>query len=100
MGHRHRDVPQEKGELSMASATMPGAPAGGAGGGEAAAKWVYRVPEGDGTMKELLGGKGAGLAEMTRAGLPGPPGFTITTEACRAYYANGEQFPPGMWDQA
>src|SRR5438309_1917001 len=50
-------------------------------------------------MRELLGGKGAGVAEMTNAGLPVPPGFTITTEACNAYYDSGKQFPPGMWDQ-
>jgi len=47
----------------------------------------------------LLGGKGAGLAEMTNAGLPVPPGFTVTTEACNAYFEAGEQFPEGMWDQ-
>jgi pyruvate,orthophosphate dikinase len=51
-------------------------------------------------MKDLLGGKGAGVAEMTNAGVPVPPGFTITTEACNAYYDNNEQFPPGMWEQA
>src|SRR5262245_7206031 len=51
-------------------------------------------------MRNLLGGKGAGVAEMTRAGLPVPPGFTITTEACNAYYAAGRQFPEGMWQQA
>jgi pyruvate, orthophosphate dikinase len=56
--------------------------------------------EGRGDMKDLLGGKGAGLAEMTNAGLPVPPGFTITTEACNAYYTAGEQFPEGLWDQA
>jgi pyruvate,orthophosphate dikinase len=50
-------------------------------------------------MKDLLGGKGAGAAEMTKAGMPVPPGFTITTEACRAYYARGRKFPPGMWEQ-
>ena len=44
-------------------------------------------------MKDLLGGKGAGLAEMTIAGLPTPPGFTITTEACNDYFAAGEQLP-------
>src|SRR5438045_7669795 len=49
-------------------------------------------------MKDLLGGKGAGLAEMTIAGLPTPPGFTITTEACNDYFAAGEQLPPGLWD--
>src|SRR5258708_7157173 len=51
-------------------------------------------------MRELLGGKGAGVAEMTNAGLPVPPGFTITTEACNAYYDAGKHFPEGMWDQA
>src|SRR3954466_6386749 len=62
-------------------------------------KWVYLFHEGNATQRDLLGGKGAGLAEMTNAGLPVPEGFTITTEACRAFYANGEKFPPGMWDQ-
>lgn len=66
-------------------------------------KYVYLfangAAEGNGGMKDLLGGKGAGLAEMTNAGLPVPPGFTITTEACNAYYDSGEQFPEGMWDQ-
>jgi pyruvate,orthophosphate dikinase len=49
-------------------------------------------------MKDLLGGKGAGLAEMTLAGLPTPPGFTITTEACNDYFANGQQLPDGLWE--
>ncbi|MDP9271499.1 MAG: pyruvate, phosphate dikinase [Chloroflexota bacterium] len=49
-------------------------------------------------MRGLLGGKGAGLAEMTNAGLPVPPGFTITTAACNAYYAAGRQLPDGLWD--
>lgn len=52
--------------------------------------YVYRFSEGDKDQKDLLGGKGANLAEMTRLGLPVPPGFTITTDACRAYLANGE----------
>src|SRR5438876_548965 len=50
-------------------------------------------------MRELLGGKGAGVAQMTNAGLPVPPGFTITTEACNAYYDSGKHFPQGMWEQ-
>ncbi len=62
-------------------------------------KWVYLFTEGNGTMKELLGGKGAGVADMIQAGLPVPPGFTITTEACNAYYANERQFAEGMWTQ-
>jgi pyruvate, orthophosphate dikinase len=67
-------------------------------------KYVYLFAdgqaEGTGKMKDLLGGKGAGLAEMTNAGLPVPPGFTITTEACTAYYAAEEKFPEGMFDEA
>ena len=67
-------------------------------------KYVYLFAdgqaEGTGKMKDLLGGKGAGLAEMTNAGLPVPPGFTITTEACTSYYTTGEKFPEGMWEEA
>ncbi|HEU5367348.1 MAG TPA: pyruvate, phosphate dikinase, partial [Ktedonobacterales bacterium] len=63
-------------------------------------KWVYLFSEGNAKMRDLLGGKGAGVAEMTNAGLPVPPGFTITTEACNQYYKEGGKFPPGMWDQA
>jgi pyruvate,orthophosphate dikinase len=72
-------------------------------------KWVYLFSELDQAQKYvggdwqnvlgLLGGKGANLAEMTRIGLPVPPGFTVTTEACNAYLANGNKFPEGMWDQ-
>ncbi|HEX2193410.1 MAG TPA: pyruvate, phosphate dikinase [Candidatus Limnocylindria bacterium] len=61
-------------------------------------KLVYTFSEGNATLRALLGGKGAGLAEMTNAGLPVPPGFTITTEACNAYYAAGKELPPGLWD--
>src|SRR5512143_1774187 len=64
-----------------------------------APKLIYTFPEGNAGMRSLLGGKGAGLAEMTNAGLPVPPGFTITTEACNAYTAAGKKFPKGMWDQ-
>src|SRR3954453_11669270 len=87
-------------EMCMTTATDPAAVTGADQNGNAAThKWVYLFPEGNGQMKDLLGGKGAGLSEMTNAGLPVPGGFTITTEACRAYYTSGEQFPPGMWDQ-
>jgi pyruvate, orthophosphate dikinase len=69
---------------------------------KAAKRYIYAwgdgAAEGSGTMKDLLGGKGAGLAEMTRAGLPTPPGFTITTAACNDYFAAGEQLPEGLWD--
>ncbi|NLF74551.1 MAG: pyruvate, phosphate dikinase [Chloroflexi bacterium] len=61
-------------------------------------KWVYAFEEGNADMKNLLGGKGANLAEMTRIGIPVPPGFIVTTEACIAYQKEG-QFPEGMWDQ-
>jgi pyruvate,orthophosphate dikinase len=60
--------------------------------------WGEGKAEGHGRMKDLLGGKGAGLAEMTNAGLPTPPGFTITTEACNDYFAAGKQLPPGLWE--
>jgi len=71
-------------------------------------KWVYLFQEVDQAeayagsweaVRGLLGGKGANLAEMTRIGVPVPPGFTVTTEACNAYLAAGETFPEGMWEQ-
>ncbi|RMF88602.1 MAG: pyruvate, phosphate dikinase [Nitrospinota bacterium] len=66
-------------------------------------KYVYLFvdgkAEGEGSWKELLGGKGAGLAEMTNLGIPVPPGFTISTEACVEFFRQGEQFPPGLWEQ-
>src|SRR5438477_7713844 len=49
--------------------------------------------DGDGKMKDILGGKGAGLAEMSRAGVPVPPGFTISTEVCNIYFENGNRVP-------
>ncbi|MBQ3153671.1 MAG: hypothetical protein IJB88_00425, partial [Clostridia bacterium] len=54
-------------------------------------KYVYLFREGDASMRELLGGKGANLAEMTRIGLPVPQGFTISTEACTQYYEDGKK---------
>ncbi len=60
--------------------------------------WGGGHAEGDATMRDQLGGKGAGLAEMTNAGLPVPPGFTITTEACNDYFEAGERLPDGLWD--
>jgi pyruvate, orthophosphate dikinase len=64
-----------------------------------ATSWIVPFAEGDRSQRELLGGKGANLAEMTRLGLPVPPGFIITTAACRAYHADGETVPEGLWDQ-
>ena len=66
-------------------------------------KWVYRfgdgAAEGRADMKNLLGGKGAGLAEMSNLGLPVPPGFTITTEVCTYFYAHGKSYPPELREQ-
>ena len=72
-------------------------------------KWVYGFDEvadaekrvgGDWDgVRALLGGKGANLGDMTRLGVPVPPGYTVTTEACLAYLAGGEAFPAGCWDQ-
>ena len=63
-------------------------------------KWVYGFgggrAEGGAEMRNLLGGKGAGLAEMSDLGLPVPPGFTITTEVCTWFYANGKSYPPDL----
>ena len=58
------------------------------------AKYVYMFSEGNANMRELLGGKGANLAEMTGLGLPVPQGFTITTEACTRYYEDGKKIAP------
>ncbi|MFN2143838.1 MAG: pyruvate, phosphate dikinase, partial [Anaerolineales bacterium] len=71
-------------------------------------KWVYLFKEVDKAeeatgswsgVRSLMGGKGANLGEMTRIGVPVPPGFTVTTEACNAYLAAGQKFPAGMWEQ-
>ena len=61
-------------------------------------KPIWLFEEGNATMRDLLGGKGAGLAEMSRVGLPVPPGFTITTEVCNWYLAYDKTFPPGLMD--
>ena len=65
-----------------------------------ATRWVQLFGEGNASQRALLGGKGANLAEMTNAGLPVPPGFTITTEACNEYLRNGNTLPDGLWEQA
>src|SRR4026208_2406970 len=70
--------------------------------GKGAAKYVYffgRKTDGNGTMKPLLGGKGANLAEMCRIGLPLPPGFTITTEVCTYYYDHKRSYPSPLQGQ-
>jgi len=67
-------------------------------------KFVYSfgasTADGDGKMKDVLGGKGAGLAEMCRAGLPVPAGFTISTEVCNSYFQNGNRTPDEVEDSA
>ena len=62
-------------------------------------KRVYLFREGNATMRDLLGGKGANLAEMTNIGLPVPPGFTITTEVCTQYYTAGKKLPEGLLEE-
>ena len=68
-----------------------------------AEKFVYRFgagkADGSAEMRNLLGGKGANLAEMANLGLPVPPGFTITTEVCNTYYAAGKKMPQGLKEQ-
>src|SRR5204862_2365033 len=68
-----------------------------------APKYVYlfgnKRADGNGSMKPLLGGKGANLAEMTSIGLPVPPGFTITTDTCADYYRNGQRLPTGLMNE-
>ena len=60
-------------------------------------KYVYLFTEGNGSMRELLGGKGANLAEMTSLGMPVPQGFTISTEACTKYYEDGRSITTKLW---
>ena len=62
-------------------------------------KYVYLFSEGNGNMRELLGGKGANLAEMTGLGMPVPQGFTVTTEACTRYYDDGETISEEIWTE-
>ena len=66
-------------------------------------KWVYSFggggADGDASLRNLLGGKGANLAEMATLGLPVPPGFTLTTDVCNAYYEQGETYPDGLTEQ-
>ena len=62
-------------------------------------KYVYLFSEGNGKMRELLGGKGANLAEMTNLGMPVPQGFTVTTEVCTRYYEDGEKIAPEITEE-
>src|ERR1700719_4015882 len=89
-----RKAPKAKPNASARSAQMVSARPAQKG------KWVYSFgggrAEGKPNMRNLLGGKGAGLAEMANLGLPVPPGFTITTEVCTFYYANKQQYPSAL----
>ena len=62
-------------------------------------KYVYLFSEGNGSMRELLGGKGANLAEMTVLGMPVPQGFTVSTEACTRYYEDGKKIAPEIEEE-
>src|SRR5438094_3682490 len=92
--------PKGRSAMAVRSRTRPAAPRRSA---PKPRKWVYLFAngkaEGNAKMRDLLGGKGAGLAEMTNAGLPVPPGFTITSAACNAYLAAKKKRPAGLWDQ-
>jgi hypothetical protein len=79
--------------VTTGAGTAPGA------AGSTRQQWVFLAQDAPAADKDLLGGKGAGLAAMTQAGLPVPPAFTITTAACNAYQEMGGQFPPGLWEQ-
>jgi pyruvate, orthophosphate dikinase len=83
----------------MAVEVTQGAAAGAQQDGKVGQMWVYLAEDAPAENRDLLGGKGAGLAAMTQAGLPVPPAFTITTAACNAFQSAGGQFPPAMWDQ-
>ena len=86
-------TPAQEGEKPVSQAAL--APRDGA---PAPRRPIWFFEDGSGDMKDLLGGKGAGLAEMTRAGLPVPPGFTLTTEVCLAFFAAGSRLPDGVPD--
>src|SRR5437868_6041210 len=81
----------------MAVEVTPGAAPAGQRSTE---QWVFMAEDAPAANRDLLGGKGAGLAAMTQAGLPVPPAFTITTAACNAFQRLNGQFPEGLWEQA
>src|SRR5215471_3199682 len=83
----------------MAVEVTPGTATGAQRTGATTEQWVYMAEDAPASNRDLLGGKGAGLAAMTQAGLPVPPAFTITTAACNAFQDAKGQFPSGMWDQ-
>src|SRR6202011_131287 len=93
---RYNDFPRtpaQEGEQPVSEAVLTAERNGAVAAGN---KPIWFFEDGSGDLKDLLGGKGAGLAEMTRAGLPVPPGFTLTTEVCLAFYEAGRRFPDGL----
>ncbi|WNG37208.1 pyruvate, phosphate dikinase [Archangium violaceum] len=96
---RKTPLPPPRSLARSSSARLSRAPKGSRARPASREKWVYLFDEGRGDMKDLLGGKGANLAEMTRIGLPVPPGFIVTTQACNAFLAAGCRFPEGLWEQ-
>ena len=97
-----RPAPARK-PASRRKASAPGKPPKASTKTSGKAKWVYRFgngkAEGRGGMRDLLGGKGAGLAEMANLGLPVPPGFTITTAVCTQFYASNKRYPADLRSQ-
>ena len=97
-----KTLARKKSTAKPAQAQKLAQPKKTAAAAKGAGKYVYlfgKKTDGNGTMKPLLGGKGANLAEMCRIGLPVPPGFTITTEVCTWYYANGRTYPADLVEQ-
>jgi pyruvate, orthophosphate dikinase len=101
--HSRVSAKTKKRPLRKASRARPKAPAGpsrGKGKDKSRGKWVYSFgdgrAEGKAAMRDLLGGKGAGLAEMANLGLPVPPGFTITTDVCTYYYGHNKEYPKDL----
>src|SRR5215471_6371952 len=83
----------------MAVEVTPGTTSDSQRKGSSTQQWVYMAEDAPASNRDLLGGKGAGLAAMTQAGLPVPPAFTITTAACNAFQSANGEFPAGLWDQ-
>ena len=101
--HSRVSAKSKKRPVRKASRAKPKAPAGpsrGKGKDKSRGKWVYSFgdgrAEGKAAMRDLLGGKGAGLAEMANLGLPVPPGFTITTDVCTYYYGHNKEYPKDL----
>ncbi|HEX3339585.1 MAG TPA: pyruvate, phosphate dikinase [Pseudolabrys sp.] len=104
--HPRVSAKRKKRPVRKASRAKPKAaagPSGGKGRGKGKSKWVYSFgdgrAEGKAAMRDLLGGKGAGLAEMANLGLPVPPGFTITTDVCTYYYGHNKEYPKDLCAQ-